>query len=205
MAEQVQPDDQGIYTVVQKIIGDLLQFDQYSRLRVYRTVGAFFDLEDSYPKVTQDTFRHASSGNVSREPRFSSAEELTPKDFLFQKQPNTDIERIACLAYYLTHYRDTPHFNTTDVSKLNTEAAQIKLSNPSYSVNNATKAGMLAAATKGMKQLSAQGEKYVEVLPDRPAAKGLLKPRTKSKRAHKSSSVDRPNSTHVRERDDLSG
>ena len=168
-------------------------------------MGAFFDLEDSYPKVAQDTFRHASSETVSREPRFSRAEELTPKDFLFQKQPNTDIERIACLAYYLTHYRDTPHFKTTDVSKLNTEAAQIKLSNPSYSVNNATRAGMLAAATKGLKQLSAQGEKYVEVLPDRDAARGLLKPRSKSKRPHKSASVDRPNSTQVRERDNLSG
>ena len=35
---------------------------------------------------------------------------MSPKDFLMEKAPNTDVERIACLAYYLTHYRSTPHF-----------------------------------------------------------------------------------------------
>jgi len=47
---------------------------------------------------------------------------MSPKDFLLEKQPRTDVERIACLAYYLTHYRATPHFKTIDLSILNTEA-----------------------------------------------------------------------------------
>ena len=198
MAEQGQINDQSIYTVVDKVIQDLLPFDPYSRLRVYRTVGTFFGFEDSYPKVVKD----ADSGvpaNVSREPRFSSKEELTPKEFLLQKQPNTEVERAACLAYYLAHYRDAPYFKTTDISRLNTEAAQIKLSNASQTVNNAVKAGYLTTAAKGMKQLSAQGEQYVEALPDRDAAKEA-KPRKKLWRSRKKTGTNRTESEHGQER-----
>ena len=41
---------------------------------------------------------------------FSEDRTLTAKQFMFEKRPVTDIERVACLAYYLTHYRSTPHF-----------------------------------------------------------------------------------------------
>ena len=84
---------------------------------------------------------------------------------MFEKQPNTDIERVACLAYFLTHYRDTPHFKTLDISKINTEAAQIKFSNAAQAVENATKAGLIVQSLKGQKQLSAIGEQYVQALP----------------------------------------
>ena len=196
MTEQDQINDQSIYAVVDKVIKDLLPFDPYSRLRVYRTVGTFFGFEDSYPKVAGNVDSRVPE-NVSREPRFSSSDE-TPKEFLLQKGPNTNVERVACLAYYLTHYRDTLHFKTIDINKLNTEAAQIKLSNPSQAVNDAVKTGYLAAATKGMRQLSAQGEQYVEALPDRDAAKEV-KPRTKSKRSRRKTSTSRAESDHGQE------
>lgn len=103
---------------------------------------------------------------------------------MVEKQSNTDMERVACLAYYLPHYRDAHRFKTTDISKLNTEAAQIKQSNASNAINNGVRHGYLAPAEKGLKQLSAQGEKYVEALSGREAAKNL-KPRGKSRRSHK--------------------
>ena len=56
-------------------------------------------------------------------PQTLIASRESPKDFLFRKEPNTDVERVACLAYYLTHRRGTNHFKTIDISKLNTEAA----------------------------------------------------------------------------------
>lgn len=115
---------------------------------------------------------------------FSEDRSMSPKEFLFQKQPRTDIERVACLAFYLTHYRDTPFFKTFDISKMNTEAAQIKLSNPTVAVDNATKAGYLVPAIKSQKQLSAIGEVFVSSLPDRELAKDAvknLKPKRKSK------------------------
>ena len=188
MAEQDQINDQSIYAVVDKVIQDLLRLDQHGRLRVYRTVGTFFGFEDSYPKVAGNVDSRVSA-NVSREPQFSSSKE-TPKEFLLRKRPNTNIERVACLAYYLDHYRGIRQFKAIDINKLNTEAAQTKLSNPSHVIRDAVRSGYLvAAATKDMKQLSADGEKYVEALPDRNAAKEV-KPQS-SRRSRKRTSTNR--------------
>ena len=99
---------------------------------------------------------------------------MSPKDFLNEKSPKTDVERIACLACYLTQYRSTPHFKTLDLSLLNTEAAQPKFANTTYSANNAVKMRYLVPASKGQRQLSATGERFVRALPDRTAAKEVL-------------------------------
>jgi len=104
-----------------------------------------------------------------------------------EKQPKTDVERLACLAYYLTHFRELPHFKTIDLSKLNTEAAQPKFSNPAFSARNAVNYGYLAPATKGQKQLSAAGELFVRNLPDREAAKAAMSAATKRRKNSRSS------------------
>ncbi len=106
---------------------------------------------------------------------------------MFQKQPKTDVERATCLAYYLTHYRDTPYFKTLDISKLNTEAAQVKFSNAAVAVDNATKSRYLVAATKGNKQLSSLGEQFVLALPDRDKVKEVMnhiRPKRRGKRGN---------------------
>ena len=74
------------------------------------------------------------------------------------------------------------------MSKLNTEAAQAKLSNPSRAIDDATKAGYLVPATRGNKQISASGEKFVLALPDREAAKAAManaRPRRKARKGQK--------------------
>ena len=111
---------------------------------------------------------------ISRPGRFSEDRSMSPKDFIMEKQPRTDVERVASLAYYLTHYKNTPHFRTLDISKMNTDAAQPKFSNAAMAVDNATKTGYLVPATKGNKQLSARGEQFVQALPDRDAAKEVM-------------------------------
>jgi hypothetical protein len=126
-----------------------------------------------------------AAGSPNRESHFSSDRTISPKDFLRDKLPVTDVERVACLAYYLANYRDTPHFKTIDISAINTEAAQPKFSNASVAVDNARQAGLLVAATKGNKQLSAAGDKFVDLLPDRNAAREALRtfrPRKNSRR-----------------------
>lgn len=199
MAEQDQASDQSVHEILDKVIEVLLPLAPSGRLRVYRTVGTFFGFEDLSPRIDRNTDGRVPS-NISREPQFSSPEEPTPKEFLLQKKPNTNVERVACLAYYLAHYRGTQKFKTVEMNKLNTEAAQTKLSNPSYTVLNAIRAGYLAEAGRGMKQLSAQGEQYVEALPDRDAAKAV-RPRT-LKRSRKRGRMSQAESDHNREQVD---
>lgn len=98
----------------------------------------------------------------------------SPKAFLAQKRPATDIERIVCLAYYLTNSRDTPAFKTKVLTDLNREAAQPKLSNPSATARNANNDGYLAAAGGGQKQITVRGDALVEALPDREKVKAAL-------------------------------
>lgn len=122
---------------------------------------------------------------------FSQEQELSPKEFLFEKQPKSDVERVACLGYYLTHYRATPHFKTSDLSMLNTEAAQPKFSNAAAAAGNAIKLGYLVPSTKGHRQISAAGERFVLALPDRVAAKEALTSVRRRQRAKKNKSSAR--------------
>lgn len=126
----------------------------------YRPPGSPASARDSSSEVPQDGF--------------SEDRTISPKEFMLDKKPRMDVDRIACLAYYLTHYRDTPHFKTLDLSKLNTEAAQVKFSNAAKAVNNAASAGLLVPAGSGKKQISAIGELYVQALPDREAARAAI-------------------------------
>ncbi|HEX4071066.1 MAG TPA: hypothetical protein VHX68_07850 [Planctomycetaceae bacterium] len=166
-------DEREIHAAVQDVIGRVLDFDVPTRRRIFNTAEAFL-----FPErltSTGPTIGNPYDSAVSSRPTsFQNRTEVSPKDFMFQKAPRTDVDRVACLGYFLTNYRDTPHFKTTDISLLNTEAAQLKLSNTAYAVINATNAGLLVPAGKGFKQLSAGGEKYVELLPDRAAAKESL-------------------------------
>ena len=154
-----------------------------NRQRLLLSLATVFDLSQSQPFVSGG-LGHKRGGIP-----FSEEKILSPKEFLFQKKPQSDVERVVVLAYYLTHYKDTPHFKTLDISKLNTEAAQAKFSNAAYAVDNATKYGYLVQASKGSKQLSAAGELFVEALPDREAAKQAFKaerPKRKFKKATQS-------------------
>jgi hypothetical protein len=98
----------------------------------------------------------------------------TPKTFMTAKKPKTVQERIACLAYYLTHNRNVAKFKTKDLTSLNSDAAQPKISNPAFFVRNAANAQFLALAGGGSKQITARGEALVVALPDREAVKKAL-------------------------------
>jgi hypothetical protein len=102
---------------------------------------------------------------------FSEKDTPSPKQFMIDKTPTTDVERVACLAYYLTHYRAMPHFKTKDITDLNVEAAQRRFSNAAFAVVNATNSGYLVPSVKGCKQLSGPGEQFVQALPDHEAAR----------------------------------
>jgi len=164
--------------ILQHILTDLKDLNIEARERILKTILTYFDFASL--KEAEKTIPTARETVGT----FSENRNISPKEFLLEKQPETDVERVVCLAYYLTHYLDTPHFKTIDVSKLNTDAAQRKFANAAMAVDNAAKQGYLVPAIKGHKQLSAAGERFVQALPDRVVAKEAMakaRPRKKQK------------------------
>lgn len=90
-----------------------------------------------------------------------------PKSFVKAKDPQSETQRVACLAYYLANFRDTHAFKAADISKLNTEAKGPTFNVP-RAVGNAANAKhrYLSTVGKGQKQITSHGEEIVEALPD---------------------------------------
>ena len=185
MTEEIYHNNLDVYTSVFSTIisalGKLSPEEQGRMLQAVKTMLALnFELEPNSVNLNTQTATNQINGST-----FSEDRSMSPKVFMLQKQPQTDVERIGCLAYYLTHYRNMPYFKTADLSQLNTEAAQRKFSNPAVAVDNAAKNGYLVPASNGNKQLSAAGEHFVEALPDREAARAAMvgsRPRRKPRK-----------------------
>lgn len=166
------------------ILGALHELDKGAQSRILRAVQTFLDIgainqrfEPSYASPRDSGIDTPNGSRTSTKPSvpFSAEVEVLPKEFLREKQPHTAVERMACLAFYLTNYLETAVFRTLDLTKLNTEAAHPKFTNASKAAANALQYGYFAhAAKKGSRQLSAAGEEFVMALPDRVAAKAAM-------------------------------
>jgi len=179
-------NDNNNLEVLTTIVTALKGLDQDAQKRTLQAVITFLDI----PWTTQ-VLSSKSSENTNTpkyESSFSQDRDISAKDFLREKLPRTDGERVACLAYYLTHYRGLQFFKTFDLSSLNTEAAQPKFSNPAMAVSNAVRSGFIVQASKGSNQLSSAGEVFVQALPDRDAAKANLSNMRVRKRSKKTPS-----------------
>lgn len=171
--------------VLTEVLTALKKLDHEGQERMIQTICTFLKLTPASQKPGSSSQSSYSSHAFSRPGSFSEDRSMSAKDFMMDKQPRTDVERVVCLAYYLTHYANTPHFQTIDISKLNTEAAQIKFSNAAVPVNNAVQGGYLVPAPHGKRQISAAGERFVQALPDREAAKKAMdnvRPRRSSRK-----------------------
>lgn len=177
-----------------QILNALRPLDRETRQRVLTAVAALVRADpqaDSAlvgPNVTgvevpsparTSAFSQARSLSVNA---FSQDRSPTAKEFLIEKKPRTDVDRVACLAFYLTYYRNQPQFKTLDLSVANTEAAQPKFANAAQAVDNAVRSGILLLTGGGQKQLSAAGELYVQQLPDYEGAKAALHEHRKGRR-----------------------
>src|SRR5262245_31532431 len=158
--------------VISRVIAALSELGDEERARTLRAVTSYFGDQTTAQAPSKPD--HLVAQRSSSKGSFSSDRSPSPKQFLHEKQPRTDVERIACLAYYLAHYRDTPQFKTAELTTLNTEAAQLKFSNASFTTANAVKMRYLAHGEKGRRQLSAMGERFVEALPDHDAARQMM-------------------------------
>lgn len=151
--------------------------DVFSALEGLETADQMWVLETAASRLGV-TLRGISGVPTSSSPRTAfgtgvtiSESEMTPKDFIRSKDPKSDVQWVACLAYYLTRFRETPHFKSRELSALNTEAAGPRI-NISRAVNNATNQNWyLTAAGGGRKQITTVGEDVVRALPDQEAVK----------------------------------
>jgi hypothetical protein len=168
--------------ILNKLLADLHDLDPEARTRILQTVSTYYQMGPVHQTRVQSIKEQEPAPGP-----FSEDRSMSVKDFVMQKRPMTAVERVAVLAYYLTHYRDVPHFKTLDISKLNTDAAQPKFANAAVAVDNATKMGYLVPAPKGSKQLGAAGEVFVQLMPDREAAKEAMasvRPRRKIRKTN---------------------
>jgi len=181
------------FEIVSNIISLLENLEKEKQIHILTTVSTWLKIYGESKSSSEIKKRpvlpgYGSMGDTSKKiPKFSDRKEMTPKQFMLEKQPRTDIERLACLAYYLTYYRGMSQFRTVDLSKLNTEAAQRKFTNASETAKNASKMRyFVPASKKGNRQLSADGEQIIAALPDREAAAAIrkrMRPRKTSKRS----------------------
>lgn len=144
--------------------------------RVFSWLGSKLDMPAlaSASNTLSDKQLSTHAGTLSGS-ELPTGQNISLKAFLSQKKPKTDVERVACLAYYYTHHKGTPHYKTPDITSLNKEAAWPAFANTADAVAHATKQNkFLAAAGKGAKQITPRGEAFVEALPDREKAKQAL-------------------------------
>jgi len=162
-------------SVLQRMISDLSSLSEDSRKRLIDTVCVFLGLSSPsrVEAVSQPSTWPATPSRLSSF-QFSENDAPSVKEFMHEKNPQTDVERVACLAYYLARYRESPHIKTKDITELIKESAHRPFSNTAVAVENATKQGYLVPSIKGSKQISAHGERFVEALPDREAAKEIM-------------------------------
>lgn len=197
--DQMDIDENGTHTnpmsdseVLTRLIDALEQAAPESRKRLLATLAIYFEIHEPLGNAIVSERRGtvaqsastATADHGTQSGSFSEDRAPSPKEFMLEKNAKTDVERVACLAYYLTHYRDSDGFKTLDISKLNAEAAQLKLGNAAQAVDNAAKAGFLISYIRGQKRISALGELYVQALPDRAAARESMahaKPKRKKK------------------------
>jgi hypothetical protein len=195
--------------VLTRMIQEMQRLDVSSRRRILATLSTFFGIEilhmppnSSMPRATTEIERperapHSQSQETwvpnAAFPRSTSLSEdrtISAKEFIMYKEPRTDVERVACLGYYLTHYASMKHFKTLDISQLNTEAGQLKFANAAATMDNAThRSKFFILGDKGSRQISAIGELFVEALPDRDAAKKVLAKSRPKRRGKKSDSI----------------
>jgi hypothetical protein len=145
------------------------------RARAMHWLAAELDVADvvSTPPPASAGLGEPGGDGGGKSPHLSNQ---TPKAFLAEKKPRSAVERIACLGYYLSHFRNKSTFKAADLTALNTEAAGQRFTSASRDFDNADRgSGYLVGANNGQKQLSIRGEAVVVALPDREAVKHALK------------------------------
>ncbi len=125
----------------------------------------------------------ASAGDVQ-----SAIARKDARAFIRIKRPATDVQRVACLGYFIVQTSGNPGFSSKDVTKAHTDSGGSSL-NMTRALDNATRAAKyLSNRGPKEKQLTTLGEDVVVALPDQQAVKSVetsAKGRGKRKKSRK--------------------
>ena len=106
----------------------------------------------------------------------------SPRDFIAGKNPMTEQERIACLAYYLFKFKKLEKFGAKQLKEINAAAAQPMFRNISYTARDAATTGYLVSVGGGKKMLASLGERVVDAMPNREKVADVVKKYGKKRR-----------------------
>jgi hypothetical protein len=92
---------------------------------------------------------------------------LSAREWLLQKRPKSDVEKVLALGYYLEHYRNTSSFNRSELEGLFREAKEIVPRNINDKVNKNIEKGFMMGAKENKDELkswtlTSTGEEFVE-------------------------------------------
>jgi hypothetical protein len=153
------------------IKGPGLTFDQSVDMSGANRIMSFVMTGSALPEGGGGNGAGAGAGGVS----VVNLAGLNPKQFIAQKKPKTQYERVACLGYFLHAARQVVEFGADEIKAINKEAAQQPILNlPTIIGDTTSKYGYLSAAGGGNKQMTVLGDAVVQALPDRDAVKAAL-------------------------------
>jgi hypothetical protein len=155
----------------------LESLDETGRQRAMHWLSGALGIAPSAPTTKGSTARPGDTpqGNGAIAKNEDTGDIPRPKEFIVQKRPKNNAERIACLGFYLTHYRGMTSFSAREISTINTEAALSKMLNLSRDIDNTDRtSGYIVSAGSRLKQMTSRGEELVRALPNRDAVKLAL-------------------------------
>src|SRR5215207_4691674 len=168
-------------------LGALEPLDSDQRLRAVTWLGQALGVNAIDPSSPMTPVATGAAGASAPAASKSTAEGKsaggTPKQFLAQKNPKTDVERLTVLAYYLSKFRDVASFKTPELVDLNKEAAGRRFTNAPSTAKNAVRQNYLTGAGSRERQITHLGERVVEALPDREAVKAVLEEAPKPRKS----------------------
>src|SRR4030065_690478 len=161
-------------TVLVTVVGALeLLHDEKDRQWVLQSAASKFNVTLQMP----DTGGQGGSGGALGAGVTADVQSaITKKDvraFIRIKKPATDVQRVACLGYYLVHTTGQPGFTSKDVATAHTNSGGSKI-NLTRAIDNATRRSKYISARSGReKQLTTLGEDVVNALPDQEGVKTI--------------------------------
>src|SRR5580658_5498304 len=99
MSEEIESVD---VVVLSELLKTLNTLAPDARKRIIQSIATLYGVGTASPSAISPVLGNIIKNQTPRT-SFSEDRSLSPKDFVWQKQPKTAIERVVCLAYYLQH------------------------------------------------------------------------------------------------------